>query len=110
MLGVRRKKTNKNNMIVTNTINVQRPGLTQIIVTLCDEELVGKEFDEFYVSPKFYGGQKKTEKEILQDITNAGMINALGKESIDFLIKNHLITEESVVLIKKIPHAQVFML
>lgn len=82
------------------------------ILSLCDKELIGKilaEGDiEIKVSESFYKGENYS-KEMLEEMAkNARNINAIGKESIDFLIKLGIIDKENVRFVNKVPFALVF--
>jgi hypothetical protein len=82
----------------------------QIIIALCDSELLGKKFtqDELQLdlTSDFYKGEKKTEQETLNLIKEAYIINAVGKTCIEFLLKNKLIEQQNIITIDNIPHAQ----
>ena len=80
------------------------------IVAMCDKDLIGKTFEEnelsLTVSESFYNGREISDKEeLLKIIKNAPNMNIIGKESVDFAVKNHVIDKSNVILIKKIPHA-----
>ncbi|MBI2507900.1 DUF424 family protein [Candidatus Woesearchaeota archaeon] len=79
------------------------------IVSICDANLIGKKFEDknlqLDVSGFFYNGQALTEKEILKAVADANSLNIVGKESINFSLKNNLIDESNIITIKKIPHA-----
>jgi len=84
------------------------------IVAVCDEDLVGKRFEEgdlvLDLSERFYKGETKKEEEILRILKNEGNINLVGKNSINFAINNQIIEKEHVKYIKKVPYAQVYNL
>lgn len=78
-------------------------------IAMCDKDLIGKTFEEnelsLTVSENFYNGREISDKkELLKIIKNAPNMNIVGKESVDFAIKNHLIDKNSVILIKKVPY------
>lgn len=79
------------------------------IISICDEDLIGKKFEEkdlhLDVSEHFYKGEKLPEDKILKEIQDADYINIVGKNSINFAIKNKLILKENIIKIQKIPHA-----
>jgi uncharacterized protein len=83
---------------------------TKIVIALCDKELIGKtlkegnitldldKFRDFYIGDDF---------KYLDERFNS--INAIGKKSIDFLIKNkYLKDKKNVKKIENIPHIQIF--
>ena len=82
----------------------------QTILALCDKELLGKKFTEkdlqLDLTGDFYNGEEKTEQEILNLIKDIYIINAVGKNCIDFLLKNKLIEKQHIITINSIPHAQ----
>lgn len=79
------------------------------IVSLCDENLIGKKFEEndlqLDVSKYFYKGEKMKEQDIIKVVRSADSLNIVGEESINFALKNGLIEEHNIIRIKKIPHA-----
>jgi len=79
------------------------------IISICDEDLIGKTFEEkdlqLKVSERFYKGEKLSEEKILEEIKSADYINLVGKNSINFAIKNKLILKENIIKIQNIPHA-----
>jgi len=78
------------------------------IIAICDEDLIGKTFEEndlqLQVSERFYKGEKTSESKILEEIKEADYVNIVGKNSINFGIKNKLILKSNIILIQKIPH------
>ncbi|RDD52573.1 DUF424 family protein [Nanoarchaeota archaeon NZ13-N] len=69
-----------------------------LILILCDKDLYGKEFSEGEVVISindFYIGEEVNEVEpsILEE---AIMINAIGKEAIDILIKNSILKDDDI--------------
>lgn len=94
-------------MIVKKHTNPQG----QIILAVCDDNLIGKKFEEgkkqLDLSNPFYDGDKKDEAEVLLMVEQAYIINAAGKVIIDLLKKEGYIQDEHVLHIDNIPHAQV---
>ena len=91
------------------SIKVYKQG-KDLLIGACDEELVGKKFEEgkfqIDVSKDFYEGDKinaETLKKYLQDATIA---NLVGKKTIECAISLGLIDSECIIKIKGIPHAQ----
>ncbi len=84
------------------------------IVTICDEDLIGKRLNfngiEIYVNPKFYSGKKMKEEEIKSVIKDSTVINVLGKKSVSFCLKNGYAKEEDLIYIDGVPHVQIFYL
>ena len=81
------------------------------IVTICDSELLGKYFEEenfqLHVKESFYKGEKKSEKEIIEDIQNMvkedSTFNIVGEKSINAAIKAKLISKDNIKKIQNIP-------
>ncbi|NQV08530.1 DUF424 family protein [Candidatus Woesearchaeota archaeon] len=86
----------------------------RLILAVCDEELVGKIFDEgekhLDLSSNFYKGEKRTEEEVKNLLKMTHIINVAGKNSINFILKKGIISKEEVDYTKKIPHTQVIIL
>jgi len=57
------------------------------IISICDEDLVGKKFEQddlqLDVSERFYKGEKASEEKILKKIKDANYLNIVGKNSIN---------------------------
>ncbi|MGM5485339.1 MAG: DUF424 domain-containing protein [Nanobdellota archaeon] len=81
------------------------------VMTLCDENILGKTFEEgekiLDLSSPFYDGKKISHDYARQFTKTVSSINAAGEESVDFLIKEGLTKEEDVLKIDNIPHIQV---
>ena len=86
----------------------------EVLVTLCDDELLGKELNfngvKIKINEKFYGGEKKDKKEIKSILKKATIINAIGKESVNFCLDEGYIDKERIIYINGIPHAEMFLL
>jgi uncharacterized protein len=86
----------------------------RIVVAICDEDLIGKNFSEdekqLNISERFYKGEKKSESEVVEIMKEATNLNLVGKKTIDLAIKNDIIEKESIITIKNVPHAQIFAL
>ncbi len=94
-------------------VNVKKEK-NEVLVTLCDEGLIGKTLNfnnvEVFVNPKFYSGEKKDEEEIKEILKKATIINAIGKKSVNFCLREGYIDKEGIIYINGIPHAQMFLL
>ena len=80
------------------------------IVAVCDKNIIGKTFENkdlrITASERFYNGEEvKDEKELLKIIKNASNLNIMGKESIEFAVKNKIISKKSIIIINNVPHA-----
>ena len=82
------------------------------IVAVCDEDLIGKKFEEkeliLDVSEEFYKGEKMDEKRTLEIMKKVDILNIVGEKSIDLASKNDIVSKMNIIKIKGIPHAQVF--
>lgn len=81
----------------------------EFVVAICDEGLLGKEIGEEFkvrVEEKFYGGEIIGEEKALELMKKSTTCNLLGKKIIDLALKNKFITEENVMFIGDVPHAQ----
>ncbi|MBD3361435.1 DUF424 family protein [Candidatus Woesearchaeota archaeon] len=81
------------------------------IVAVCDDELLGKKFEQdgkqLDLASDFYNGDKYTDKQLVGDmIRNADVINLVGTISVSLGIEEGLIDKENVINIDGIPHAQ----
>ncbi len=79
------------------------------LIAICDGELKGKTLDnkgiEFFVNPRFYC-DKTAGNEILEVIAKSNDGNVIGNKIVDLLLKVEVISEDMVVLIDGIKHAQ----
>ena len=84
----------------------------RVIIAVCDDEHLGKTFEdgnlEFKVSESFFGGDPVNEEELIKMMKGADTINAFGNKSTSILEKEGLISENSVIIIAGIKHAQVY--
>ena len=84
----------------------------QEILAVCDKELIGKIFKDkdicLKVTESFYKGKLVKEDKAIALMKNTNNINIVGEKSIDLAIKSNLISEDNIIRIKKIPHAQIF--
>jgi len=83
----------------------------EILVAICDEELVGKEIEiekdfRVIVNERFYKERLIDEREAVELMEKATIGNLIGKRIIEVAIRENIISPESVILIGGIPHAQ----
>lgn len=80
------------------------------LVAVCDNNILGKKFEEnglqLDLTSDFYNGDEKTEEDVLKIIKSAYIISFVGKDSVKFAIKNNLINEDCVLVVRSVPHAQ----
>lgn len=86
----------------------------RLVVSLCDIDILGKKFEdkkaEIEVKKRFYEGKVLPEASMIKEIREATDINAVGKESVQFLIKKKLISASDVRKIAGVPVANLFTL
>ena len=79
------------------------------MIAVCDKELSGKTLKnknlDFFVNPRFYGDEKIDEK-ILELIKKSNDGNVIGNKIVELLLKNKVISNNSIIKIGKIKHAQ----
>ena len=83
------------------------------IVSLVDEELLGKEFEEgikkIKIDFNFFDGESKKEKEIIKILKEMeeedASFNIVGKRAIKTALKAEIISKEGIIKIQNIPIA-----
>ena len=82
----------------------------RLILAICDNSLKGKRFEEgekqLDLTGNFYDGIEMGEEEVLELMKKAYMVNLVGEESVATGIKAGIISEENIIKIQRIPHAQ----
>ena len=87
------------------------------IVNICDNELIGKEFQEgkfqLDIKENFYGGEVLDENSVIEIIGKMSVedatFNIVGKKSIETALKTGIISKESIRKIKGIPFSFVLI-
>lgn len=83
----------------------------ELIVAICDSELIGKKFNEgrltIDIKGSFYGNTKVSLEYGLERLKKATIANIVGEKIVNAAISEGLIPRESVIFIDGIPHAQV---
>lgn len=86
----------------------------RVIVAICDDNLLGKKFEEkdhvLEISERFFKGKKESKENITLLIKKAHIINLVGKESVQFGIQNKIIDKNNIKTVKNIPHVQAILL
>ena len=81
-----------------------------LVVAICDEELIDKEIGtkklKVKISKNFYGDRLADEKVALKLMKRATICNITGKKIVEIAKRNEFITEENIILINGVPHAQ----
>lgn len=80
------------------------------IVAVCDSDLVGRTFTEggrqLDLASDFYRGEEKDDKEVGDLIRNADIVNLVGPKAVALGLQEEIITQDHVITIAGIPHAQ----
>jgi len=80
------------------------------ILAACDEEILGMTFRgdgvKIKVSEIFYGGESVPEEVFIERTKSVTIMNLVGNRVVDRAIKEGLVSEESVIIIGEVKHAQ----
>lgn len=80
------------------------------VAAICDSDILGKRLkdDRFdvEVSESFYGSERINEAEALKIMENCTIGNLMGVKSVELARKSGFITDENVIYIGGVPHAQ----
>lgn len=83
-----------------------------LIVAICDEELIGKTLTQgnivVKISENFYKGEVVSEEEIIESLKGATSANLFGEKSIECAIRGGCVDPACVIRIDGVPHAQIF--
>lgn len=81
-----------------------------LLVTVCDPEVLGKTFEEgefsLTVTEDFYGGDTRTEDEVVDSLSRASVANLVGEEVVELAIDAGYVDEDNVMEIGSTLHAQ----
>jgi len=87
-----------------------RETFDHVLVSVCDEELLGKTLVEgeieFNVNPEFYGGELVDTKTCIKYLQSATVANMIGTNTVKAAINAGLVHESAVLYIEGEPHAQ----
>jgi hypothetical protein len=85
-------------------------GYTEVIVALCDKDLIGKTLKEgeteLWVNPRFYKGNEVSESVAASVVGNATIVNLVGKRAVEVGIKSGIVDKGNILSIDGVPHAQ----
>ena len=87
------------------------------VIAICDENLLGKKFEEdkfqLDVKESFYNGEKKDASQIaellLHEKTEDATFNIVGEESVNAAIKAGIVTKQGIKTIQGVPFALVLL-
>jgi hypothetical protein len=82
----------------------------QLIVAVCDKNIIGKKFREGELVLKldegFYKGEEACEEDVKEALSCATIANIAGEKSIACAVDCGCIDPDAIIFIKGIPHAQ----
>ncbi len=84
-----------------------------ILLVITDKEIIGKKFEQgklqLDLASVFYKGEEKDEQEVKIMIPTARHLHLTGKNAVRLAENLWLIKKEKILIVKDIPHAEVFM-
>ncbi len=82
----------------------------EVLVAVCDEGLLEREFSEgglsLKVSKNFYGEEHADYDEVVSALGNATIANLVGEQSVACAVENGFVDAKDVIFIGGIPHVQ----
>lgn len=82
----------------------------QIIIAVCDKEIIGKDFAEgelvLKLDESFYRGDESSENDVKEALSCATIANIAGKRSIACAVNCGCIDPDTIIFIGGVPHAQ----
>jgi hypothetical protein len=84
----------------------------EVVLAACDEKLLDKNFEEgelqLTVHRSFYHGFEVDEDSFMEYLNSSTIINLVGESVIQCAKRAGLITDDCVLRIQGIPHAQIY--
>lgn len=81
-----------------------------LLVAVCDDDVLGKTFEDgdvsLTVSEEFYGGDEVDEQTVLNSLAHASVANIVGTESVELAVREGFVEEANVLDIETTRHAQ----
>ncbi|MBS3135399.1 DUF424 domain-containing protein [Candidatus Woesearchaeota archaeon] len=85
----------------------------RMVLALCDSSLLGKKFEEgklrLDLSGGFYRGEEVSEKMLESMVSRAYILNAVGEESVVWIITRRLAKKDDIKRISDVPHVQIII-
>lgn len=82
----------------------------QVIVAVCDKNILGKKFREgklvLKLDSSFYKGDEADEMEVKEALLSATIANIAGEKAIACAVECGCIDPDAIIFIEDIPHAQ----
>ncbi len=86
----------------------------EVLVAVCDEEIVGREFKEgdlrIKISEEFYGKEKYEEEEVKRALRQATIANISGERAVKLAISIGIVDESRILKIGECWHAQMVVM
>lgn len=81
-----------------------------LLVSVCDADVLGEEFENGDVSltvdPDFYDGERVEEESIVESLARCSVANIVGTRAVDIAVEHGFVDEENVLDIEETRHAQ----
>ncbi len=82
------------------------------VVAICDEELLGKKFEngekQLDVKEDFYKDELLSKEDVIKIIKSESNVSLVGRRIIELCISKGIICKENVLEVKGIPYAMIF--
>ena len=88
--------------------NVVQENKNEILVGICDEELLGKEIGQLKLSEEFFKGELIEIEDALIALEDATIANLVGENIVNAALEKKIIDESGIKKIENVPHAQIF--
>ena len=86
----------------------------EVVVAVCDKELIGKTFREgeitLEVSASFYKGELVSEEEMLAALRRATVANIVGESAVRCAVEHGFVDASNILRVRGVPHAQIVWL
>lgn len=86
----------------------------EVMVAVCDSELVGKLFREgslkIEVKEEFYGTEEFEEKDVEEMLKKATIANITGKKAVELAIRIGIVDKDKILKIGDCHHAQMVLI
>ena len=84
----------------------------EVVFAACDQQLLDRQFEEgelqLTVHSSFYDGFSVDESSLIKYIKTSTIVNLVGESVIECAKKAGLLTEDCVLRVQGIPHAQIY--
>lgn len=82
-----------------------------LLVSVCDDGLLGESFEDGEVSitvtESFYQGESRSEEAVVEALERAAVANIVGNRSVTVAVDAGIVDEDHVLQIGEVSHAQV---